>query len=730
MLKKCMAIFAILLLLLQSVHVPNTVADKAQAAAYSPVMQEIMSRPYPRLMGNQWNVAQDGTFDSGDSSSKIQFVAKYLDYITLNRSGDLFLDFYQSSHDKNMGLLKLKNDIYAAASALGRRVYVIPYHNTSDVWNYESINTFPNENFWMKPDGKNIGTWDYMNNHNYWLVNGSGFVAYPGYSSSQRRFWDSRKIEVQDYWARHAKGIADQGFDGIFADNWLRSGFESPDREGVQRGWNEMGRKFKQLAPNKILIGNSPPYNLFTTRDVCMLEDRIAPTGTGDKSIPSYLNYSDQAAAIGQVCQDTFWDENQGPFETFRIPMVLLTDNVFGLTLHTKQGRNLDYQRAVIEKLGKIGYPKGARYRANGIFQRDFDLAKVLMNDTSNSVTITLPSGVYKDLNGEPVNTITLAAYRGIVLKKSGTISPPPNASIPEAPSNLAMTGVTKGTASGEYYINLAWNDNSINETAFKLYQSINSTSNYLVARTPTSNLTAYGINLGTNPVSGVYYYYLTAINDAGESQASNVVNAGIGKPLAPSDLVVSSVTKGATSGDYYINLSWKDNSANETGFRLFQSINSTSNFRLIKNPAANTVSYGVNLGAIPSAGTYYYKISSVNNSGESQPSNIANTGIGVPNAPSGLVLASVSKSTTSGNYFINLKWTDNSPNETGFRLYQSINSTSSYNLVKTPVANCTDYCINIGSTPTQGTYYYKVSAINDAGESQASNVITANINY
>ncbi|EKE03761.1 MAG: hypothetical protein ACD_20C00156G0006, partial [uncultured bacterium] len=453
-LKKTIAMLGATLMLLQGVpglFIPN---NKAQAASYDPAVQELMSRPYPRVAGNQWHTTPDGSFSAGDTANKVMFAAKYLDFVSLNRAGgnmnDLFLDFHQSTHDPSKGLLKTRNDLYSAASAVGRRVYVLAYHNMSDVWYYQSTNVFPNENFWMKPDGQNIGTWDYMDKHNLWYRGSTGvIVTYPGYNLSQRRMWDSRRIEVQQYWANHAKGITDQGFDGLFSDNWLRSGFAGNDQAGIQRGWNTIGETFKQIAPNKILLGNSPPLGVFTSRDIAMLEDRIDDDNDGDTSVPAYLNYSDQGASMGQVIFDTYWNETRGPFETFRVPMNLLTDNILGLTLRTQQGRDLAHQQAFIEKLGKVGYPKGPRYRADGVLQRDFDLGKVIVNDTAGRVTINLPAGIYRNLDGVQVNSVTLDPFRGVILKKDGNVTPPPppptepptepptTGTVPAAPSEL-----------------------------------------------------------------------------------------------------------------------------------------------------------------------------------------------------------------------------------------------------------------------------------------------------
>ncbi|SIN81788.1 fibronectin type III domain-containing protein [Chitinophaga niabensis] len=64
----------------------------------------------------------------------------------------------------------------------------------------------------------------------------------------------------------------------------------------------------------------------------------------------------------------------------------------------------------------------------------------------------------------------------------------------------------------------------------------------------------------------------------------------------------------------------------------------------------------------------------------------------------------------------INLTWTDNSNNETGFEIYRSTSRTGTYSIVKTVGANVTTASDSALNPLT--TYYYKVKAINDMGNS------------
>ncbi len=91
-----------------------------------------------------------------------------------------------------------------------------------------------------------------------------------------------------------------------------------------------------------------------------------------------------------------------------------------------------------------------------------------------------------------------------------------------------------------------------------------------------------------------------------------------------------------------------------------------------------------------------------------------------VPNSPSNL-FASVSTSGTSTLIsLVSLTWTDNSNNETGFKVNRSLNGTD-FTLIGTTASNTT----NFDDVVSTGTYYYRVEAYNSVGDSAPSNTET-----
>lgn len=182
--------------------------------------------------------------------------------------------------------------------------------------------------------------------------------------------------------------------------------------------------------------------------------------------------------------------------------------------------------------------------------------------------------------------------------------------------------------------------------------------------------------------------------------------------PKAPTTLVAV-----AASGSQ-INLGWLDLATDETGFEVEQSTDGTK-FVKVADLAANTITYQDK--SLKSATKYWYRVRAKNASGASAYSNVANATtlvvITIPKAPTTLV-ANAASSTQ-----INLSWTDNANDETGFELERSTDA-----LAFTKIAdlgpNVTSY--QHTGLPPATRYWYRVLAKNTAGKSVYSNIANA----
>jgi hypothetical protein len=206
------------------------------------------------------------------------------------------------------------------------------------------------------------------------------------------------------------------------------------------------------------------------------------------------------------------------------------------------------------------------------------------------------------------------------------------------------------------------------------------------------------------------------ANNTGGDSGYSNTTSATTlpSIPVAP-----SSLTATATSSSQ-INLSWADNSNNETGFKIerCQGIGCTD-FAQIATVAVGVTSYA-NTGLV-AATTYQYRVRAYNTGGDSGYSSAtsATTLPSPPAAPGNLTATAVSLNQ------INLTWADNSNNEDGFRIERCQGSTcTNFVQVAEVGPNVTNYSDSGLALLT--TYRYRVYAYNSGGNSAFSNIASA----
>ena len=182
--------------------------------------------------------------------------------------------------------------------------------------------------------------------------------------------------------------------------------------------------------------------------------------------------------------------------------------------------------------------------------------------------------------------------------------------------------------------------------------------------------------------------------------------------PTAPSNL--DAVNASSTQN----NLTWTDNSTNEEGFKVEQSINNQFGpFTQITTTTPNAVSYDDT--GLTANQTYFYRVRAFNSAGNSGYSNTdyAITATVVPNSPSNLTATA-----SSSNAF--LAWADNSSNEEGFKMERSVDSIN-FTEIATKGINVTNHT---DSGLTSGTYYYRTRAFNVIGNSGYSNTASTMI--
>ncbi|PZR27823.1 MAG: hypothetical protein DI535_08730 [Citrobacter freundii] len=274
-------------------------------------------------------------------------------------------------------------------------------------------------------------------------------------------------------------------------------------------------------------------------------------TSYTDTALAAATTYYYKIKAIGKYGESAFNVDGPGvKYDYYEMSVNNLPD--FTSLVPVKSGRVPNFvlgeqnrgDQFIFKYSGKIYLPVAGTYSffttsddGSNLYIDGFDDAhKVVANDylqgpTERGGNINLSAG-YHDIyvtffeqGGGEVLEVRYQGPSGSGIGKQ--IIPPdvlgdaiPNATTlalpggPAAPSLLVASGTTAST------IGLTWQDNATNESAYQVYRSIGSNSNYLLYTTLPANTTSFNDSLlGAN---SIYYYKVRATNDGAPSAYSN----------------------------------------------------------------------------------------------------------------------------------------------------------------------------------------------------------------
>ena len=299
--------------------------------------------------------------------------------------------------------------------------------------------------------------------------------------------------------------------------------------------------------------------------------------------------------------------------------------------------------------------------------------------------------------------TATATDDKGATVTSSAVnivVNPPP----PAAPTGLTATA-------GDGSVALSWQESS-GATSYKIHRATVSGGPYglIASGVAGTSFTDSAVTNGTT-----YYYVVTASNLGGESEpsaeATATPTAPLNPPPAPNGLA-------ATAGDAQVALSWAAASG-ATSYSVKRATVSGGPYNTLISGLAAT-NY---VDTSASNGTrYYYVVSASNSAGESANSIEASAEPAAPPsapaAPTNLV------ATTASRTEINLSWTDNAANETGYLIERSSPNANEFIQIAILGADATTYSST--GLKSNRVYYYRVRATNAVGHSPYSNTASA----
>jgi glucose/arabinose dehydrogenase len=177
----------------------------------------------------------------------------------------------------------------------------------------------------------------------------------------------------------------------------------------------------------------------------------------------------------------------------------------------------------------------------------------------------------------------------------------------PPAPTSLIATAINAGR------VDLAWDDNSATETAFRIDRRVVG-GTFAELFSTAANVRTYS---DTTVSAGVAYEYrVVALAGAVASTASNtasvIVPGGVGVPAAPDNLTATA------DPDISVRLTWRDNSTNESGFRIERRYSNWiwGEIAIVGPGVTSYIDRSVYAGV-----EYEYRISAIGPGGNSAPS-------------------------------------------------------------------------------------------------------------
>ena len=250
--------------------------------------------------------------------------------------------------------------------------------------------------------------------------------------------------------------------------------------------------------------------------------------------------------------------------------------------------------------------------------------------------------------SGSGTGSYSVEANAGPVsLERPGTITVGGKTiTVTQRPVKPAAPELTSATG-GATDVVLTWADNSDNEDGFKIYRRKSTETGWTEAGTEGAGVKSYTDTAATNTT---YIYMVSAYNSGGEAN-SNEVKATTGTVTPPELLTAEALTE--TTSELY----WRAFDNGEEGYKVWRIKQGDLDWTKVTTAALGLGTTWYTDTTLTENALYQYQVCATTTAGGSACSNLM-----MINGPSGLTA-------TPAAGGVQLDWTDNSSDESGFRI-------------------------------------------------------------
>jgi pectin methylesterase-like acyl-CoA thioesterase len=332
----------------------------------------------------------------------------------------------------------------------------------------------------------------------------------------------------------------------------------------------------------------------------------------------------------------------------------------------------------------------------------------------------TTSGGTYTKLTASPITEVTFEDktapaggsyfYKVTALDVSGNSSSAASVSVlpPDvtAPNAVAPISTTLSTSS----VKLDWASNSEADLAgYNVYRATAVDGSY--AKLTATPRTASDYTDTTAPVGVTSYYKVTAV-DASGNESSPVAASGVRKDgVAPA--TVKSLT-GTRTTDAGITLDWAPNGETDlVGYMVTRATTSGGTYAKLTTSPITALTFEDT--AAPAGGSFYYKVTAVDLSGNS--SSAASVSVLPPDTTAPKLVTGMVVSTDTSR--VKLDWASNSESDlAGYNVYRAATADGEYVKLTATPRTSSDYSDT--AAPVGVTSYYRVTAVDKTGNESA----------